>query len=224
MELYLGLKEAEGSTLYHHTHRFYRAHSFLGAWDRSDFALWTAQNLKEEAAAERMGAVDPRDYRTLEGLRKALLEAMEPLLEDKERWTRRVLPGLEFHFCKSVSLVMPTSHEARNLEGFVEALDSVDTSSLYYHLIEAPLHFHGERDYPDDFSQWLADSGLVEQAQAVTHIDPYRADLEILREDLLSVFQRDKFRGVLRRAADRLGREPKGEPAAQWLRRWRGEG
>jgi len=224
MELYLGLGEAEGSCLYHHTHRFYRAHSFLGPWDRSDFALWTAQNLKEEAVAERMGSLDPRDYRTLEELRTALLSAMAPLMEEKERWIRRVPPGLEFHFCRSVSLVIPTGYQARNLEEFLNALERVDTASLYYHLIEAPLHYHGEpREFPNDLSQWLADSGLPEQAAAVADIDPYRLDLEALREDLLSIFRKDRLRASLQRALDRLTREPLGEAAAHWLQRWRKE-
>lgn len=222
LELYLGLKEAEGSTLYHHTHRFYRSYSFLGPWDRSDFALWTAQNLKEEAVAERMGSLDPRDYPTLEALRASLLAVLETLMEVKDRWVRRVPPGLEFHFCRSVSLVLPTGHRARNLEEFVHALERVDTACLYYHLIEAPLHFHGpDREFPNDFSQWLSGQGLPAQAKAVAAIDPYRLDLEALREDLLSIFHKNRLKTAVRRAAERLGRAPEGEAAARWLQRWR---
>jgi hypothetical protein len=222
LELYLYLKEAEGSSLYHHTHRFYRAHSFLGSADRSDFALWMANNLKEEAVAERMGALDLRDYRTLEEVRTALLGCMEPLMEDKDRWARRVPPGLEFHFCKSVSLVMPSGHEARNLEEFVFALERVDTSCLYHHLIEAPLHFHGpERAFANDFSQWLSDSGFPEPAQTVAAVDPYEGDLESLRRKLIAVLRPDRFRALAGRALDRLPRNPSGEAAALWLRQWR---
>jgi len=222
MELYLGLGEAEGSTLYHHTHRFYRAHSFLGPWDRSDFALWVSQNLKEEALAERMGSLDLRDYRTLEELRTALLEAMAPLMEDKDRWIRRVPPGLEFHFCKSVSLVLPTGHRARNLEEFQEALERVDIACLYHHLIEAPLHFQGlARRYPNDFSQWLAESGLSREAEALAGVDPYHGDLESARRRLLAALGRGRLREKMQSLAERLEREPSGAPAAQWLRRWR---
>lgn len=222
LELYLYLKEAEGSSLYHHTHRFYRAHSFLGSADRSDFALWMANNLKEEALAERIGALDLRDYRTLEEVRAALLACLEPLMGDKERWVRRVPPGLEFHFCRSVSLVLPSGYEAHNLEEFILALEQVDTSCLYHHLIEAPLHFHGpERAFANDFSQWLADSGFPEQAQAVAAIDPYEGDLEFLREKLITVFRPDRFRAAARRVMDRLARNPSGEAASAWLRRWR---
>src|SRR5579871_4451253 len=222
LELYLCLKEVEASSLYHHTHRFYRDHSFLGPWDRSDFALWASQNLKEEEAGERMGSLDARDYRTLEDLRGALLACLEPLMVDKQRWIRRVPPGLEFHFCKAVSLVLPTGRSARNLEGFLDALEGVDTSCLYHHLIEAPLHYHGEeRPLANDFSRWLADSGFPEQARAVAAIDPYHRDLESLREDLLSVFRKDHLKALVRRVLDRAGRHSEGDAAARWLQRWR---
>lgn len=222
LELYLYLKEAEGASLYHHTHRFYRSHSFLGSADRSDFALWVANNLKEEAVAENMGALDLRDYHTLEEVRAALLACMEPLMEDKERWARRVPPGLEFHFCKSVSLVLPAGYEARNLEEFLKALERVDVSSLYYHLIEAPLHFHGEpRQFPNDFSHWLGEGGFPEQAKALAAVDPYEGDLEELRQKLLSVFQSERLKAAARRVVDRLPRNPAGEASAAWLRRWR---
>ena len=222
LELYLGLKEAEGSSLYHHTHRFYRSHSFLGPADRSDFALWVGNNLKEEAVAESMGALDLRDYHTLEEVRGALLSCMEPLMEDKARWSRRVTPGLEFHFCKSVSLVLPAGYEARNLEEFLQALERVDVSSLYYHLIEAPLHFHGEaREFPNDFSHWLAGAGFPGEAGSLAKVDPYQGDLEALRQKLIAVFQKERLRAAARRVVDRLSRNPEGEAAAVWLKRWR---
>ena len=225
LELYLHLKDAEGASIYHHTHRFYRAHSFLGPSDRSDFALWAANNLKEEAVAERMGSLDLRDYKTLEEVREALLACMEPLIEDKERWARKVPPGLEFHFCKSVSLVIPVGYEAHNLEEFIHALERVDISCLYYHLIEAPLHYFGsDRRFNNDFSQWLFESlELEEKAQALASVDPYRSDLEALREDLLSVFGKNRLRAAARKVLERVSRNPEGEAASLWLKRWRKE-
>jgi hypothetical protein len=224
LELYLYLKEAEGSSLYYHTHRFYRSYSFLGPAHRSDFALWVAGNLKEEALAERMAALDLRDYRTLEDLRGSLLACMEPLMEDKERWTRRVLPGLEFHFCKAVSLVLPSGYRARNLEEFVFALERVDVSCIYYHLIEAPLHYHGpEKTYAGDFSRWLADAGFPGLAQALDGIDPYQDDLETVRARLLALFQKNRLKAAAQRVLERVAPHPSGQPAADWLRRWRKE-
>jgi Family of unknown function (DUF5752) len=222
-ELHEGLGQVEGSSVYHHTHRFYRSHSFLGSWDRSDFALWVAQNLKEDAVAERMGTLDLRDYRTLEDLRRAILEAMEPLRSDPDRWNRRVPPGLEFHFCRAVSLILPTGHEARNLEEFLDGLERVDVACIYYHLIEAPLHFPDkQRPFQNDFSYWLASSlQMGDKAAEVAEINPYRGDLEALRGRILSVFRKKRFQAIAKRIAERLDRWPEGEAAAGWLKRWR---
>lgn len=222
MELYLGLKEVDGACLYHHTHRFYRAHSFLGPSDRSDFALWVGQNLREETVAESLGSLDLRDYRTLESLRQALLAVLEPWISAGDRWIRRVPPGLEFHFCRSVSLVLHTGHQARNLEEFEQALERVDVSCLHYHLIEAPLHSYGvEKRYPNDLSEWLADAGLEVQARAVAEVDPYQGDLGSVRDQILRAVQGGRLRVLAERVVDRLPRDPAGEAAAEWLRRWR---
>lgn len=222
-ELDKGLRSVDASSIYHHTHRFYRSHSFLGSADRSDFALWVANNLKESVVAERMGALDLRDFPTIHELGEALLSTMETLRGDPDRWNRRVPPGLEFHFCKSVSLVMQAGYKARNLEEFLQALERVDVSSIYYHLIESPLHtFEKGRRFNNDFSQWLFEAHAMEaQALALAALDPYRSDLEALRRDLLSIFGKDRLRALARRVAERVGRNPSGGAASSWLRRWR---
>jgi hypothetical protein len=221
-ELYQGLQEVNGSSIYHHTHRFYRAFSFLGPQDRSDFALWVGNNLKEEALAELMGSLDMRDYHSIRDLRNALLETMESLRETPERWNRRVIPGLEFHFCRSTSLILPAGYQACNLEEFLYALERVDVSCLYYHLIEAPLHFESEQRFNNDFSLWLAGPlGLEDSAQRVAEIDPYRFDLETIRENLISVFRQDRLKAAVQRALERVERNPTGDAASSWLKRWR---
>jgi hypothetical protein len=220
-ELFAALRDVDGSSVYHHTHRFYRTHSFLGETPLSDFAFWVGENLKEAAVAERMAAVDPRDFATIRELRNALLAAIEPMREMPDRWERRVPPGLEFHFCRSVSLVLPTGREAKNLEEFVEALEHVDTTSLYHHLIEAPLHLDGERPYRNDLSDWLASAlGATALADAVAALNPYRKDLEGLRRDLVAIFRPRRFRRMIASAASR--QEPVSGLVSSWLRRWRG--
>jgi len=224
-EFFQGLGKVDGASIYHHTHRFYRRHSFLGHADRSDFSLWVGENLKESAVGERLGGLDLRDYRTIDSLREALLRTLEPLREVPERWARRVPPGLEFHFCHSTSLVFPTGHQASNLEEFQRALERVDASCLYFHMIESPLHFSGiERKYSNDLSQWLAEMGFPAQAGSIAAIDPYQGDLESLRERVLDLFRSGRLKTAIRTAVGRLEREPEGEAAALWIRRWRKEG
>jgi hypothetical protein len=221
-ELYQGLQEADGSSIYHHTHRFYRVYSFLGPLDRSDFALWVGNNLKEEIVAELMGTLDMRDYHTIRDLRNALLETMDSLRDVPERWNRRVPPGLEFHFCRSTSLVLPTGYLARNLEEFLYALERVDVSCLYYHLIESPLHFETEQLFNNDFSLWLSNSlGLEEPARLVAEIDPYRFDLETLRKHLVSVFRQNRLKAAFQRVLERVERNPASDAVSSWLKNWR---
>ncbi len=219
-ELHAGLQQVDGSSIYHHTHRFYRVHSFLGGTPLSDFALWVGENLKEAAVAEQMAALDLRDFKSIRDLRSALIASLETLRETPDRWQRRVPPGLEFHFCRSVSLILPTGLSARNLEQFVDALQRVDTTSLYHHLIEAPLHVDAEREYRNEFSEWLAVSlGERTLADAVAAIDPYRRDLEGLRRDLLAIFRPRRIRRLI---ASVVGRqEPASGVVASWLKRWR---
>lgn len=222
-ELDEGLRKVDGAAIYHHTHRFYRSHSFLGSADRSDFALWVGNDLKEAVVSERMGSLDMREFPTLLGLQKALLETLDPLREDPERWTRKVPPGLEFHFCRSVSLVLPTRFQARNLEEFVRGLQRIDIACLYHHLIEAPLYADPgvQRKFPNDFSRWLADLGFPVPAQAIADLDPYSVDLETLRGKVLEIFHPHRLGATIRRAAQRLRREPLGQAAAHFIRRWR---
>jgi hypothetical protein len=220
-ELSAGLTEVDGSAIYHHTHRFYRAHSFLGDTPLSDFAFWVGENLNEAAISECMAAVDPRDFTTIRELRNALLAVIEPMRATPERWERRVPPGLEFHFCRSVSLILPTGLVARNIEEFADALERVDTTCLYHHLIEAPLHQDGERLYRNDFSGWLAGAlGETKLADAVATLNPYRKDLEGLRHDLVVLFRPKRVRRMLASVVAR--QEPVSGLVGAWLRRWRG--
>lgn len=221
-ELEAGLREVDGSSIYHHTHRFYRSHSFMSETVFSDFAFWTGENLREPGVSERMSAIDLRDHSTLRDLRNALLSTLEPFRDDPDRWERRVSPGLEFHFCRSTSLILPEGYTASNVEQFVHAMERVDTSCIYYHLIEAPLHLEKDREYRNDFSEWLSHlpEGAV-KAREIAELDPYRWDLEALRWRLISIFKRGRLRTAARRLLDRSDASPSNGLVASWMRRWR---
>jgi hypothetical protein len=219
-ELHAGLSEVDGSSVYHHTHRFYRTHSFLGETPLSDIAFWVGESLQENAAAESIASLDLRDFPTLRDLRNTLLAALATLRDPPDRWNRRVPPGLEFHFCRSVSLILPTGRRAGNLEEFAEAIENVDASCLYFHMIEAPLHLESDKPGRNDFSYWLETSlGRKDLADAVEALNPYRGDLEMLRKDLLALLKPGSLRRAVRNVLDR--QEPASEVVASWFRRWR---
>ncbi len=220
-EFHDGLEKVDGSSIYHHTHRFYRTHSYLGATPLSDFAFWVRENLREDALAEGIASLDLRDFDTIRDLRNAILAVLAPMRENPSRWERRVPPGLEFHFSRSVSLILPTHQRAHNLEEFIRAVERVDTSCLYYHLIEAPLHLQETRHWRNDFSAWLGGSlGLDTLAESVAAIDPYRRDLEGLREDLLNVLRPSRLRRMIDNILAR--QEPVTGVVSSFLRRSKG--
>jgi hypothetical protein len=220
-ELHDHIAQVDGSAIYHHTHRFYRSHSFLGSTPLSDFAFWVGENLHEDAVGERLASIDPRDHASIRSLRNALLDCLISFQSQEDRWNRRALPGLEFHFCRSVSLVLPTRWTAENLEEFVEAIHKVDTSCLYFHLVEAPLHLDTDVPSRNDFSNWLETTiDRKDLAAAVEKINPYRGDLQKLRMDLLGVLQPGNLKRKLRAVLER--QEAPSGPVADWFRRWRG--
>lgn len=221
-ELYQGLQNVDGSSVYHHTYRHLRTLHFLPNAYRSDFAQWIAENLKEFSYAERMEALDLREYRTIRDLREALLLILEPGRENAETWTRRVPAGLEFYFCRSTSIVFPIGPKAKNLEEFVSALHRVDAGSLFYHLVEAPLHIPRDYGQRNDFSAWFENVlGLSDTARVIAELNPYQHDLESIRKSLLDQLCRNPLRQALHRVMSRYAPTENGLPVRTWLSRLR---
>lgn len=222
-ELSAGIREVDGSSIYHHTYRFLRLLHFLPETTHSDFAFWVGEQLREEALAEQIAALDLRDFATIRELRVVLLAILKRAQNDPRRWERPVPPGMEFHFCRSTSIILPTGFEVRTLEEVVEALGRVDVGSLFYHLVEGPLHQDEATGFPNDLSQWLdRELGLSEEAQAITELDPYTWDMETLRGKIIELLGRGRLRAVVEKV---LSRQPESETSGvvrSLLQKWRG--
>jgi hypothetical protein len=224
-ELHAGLTQVDGSSIYHHTYRFLRLLHFLQDVPHSDFAYWIGENLKEEIIAEQIAALDLRDFSSLRDLRTVLLSIIVKAREDAHRWERSVPPGLEFHFCRSTSIVISTGHEAQTLEDFIAGLGRIDVGSLFYHLVEAPLHqAEGSLIQANDFSSWLEGTlGLGEEAHAIARLNPYTWDMETLRGKIIELLGRGKLRSVVEKV---LRHQPESETSAvlrALLQKWRGQ-
>lgn len=184
-ELLEGIRSVPESVIYAHTHRFLQEHQFLVPEPSNDFAVWAVESLQDEAAGERLLAVDTVRYSTIAALRQALAAALEKHLK-KHKPDLRVAPvGEEFHFLRSVRFSLPTLHEAWDLAEFGQALKKTGFSSLYLHVFEArlrpPLGLN-------DFSVWLeGELGEKELSRKVARLDPYRHTLEGLREAILAM-------------------------------------
>ncbi len=222
-ELYAGIQQVDGSSVYHHTYRFLRLLHFLPDTTHSDFAFWLSDNLREVALAEQMMALDLRDFSTIRDLRAALLGILEPCWTESRRWERSVPDGLEFHFCRSTSIVLPTGIEAVDLETFVAGLGKADVGGLFYHLVEAPLHQEGPETFRNDFSQWLAhELSLTDEAHAISQLDPYNSDMETLRGKILELLGRGKLRAVVEKVLARQAESETSTAIRMLLQKWRG--
>jgi hypothetical protein len=186
-ELVEQLRAAPGAVIYHHTHHFLVQHQFLSPEPPNDFAYWVSNILLEERLGEELAAIDMLQFHRLRDLRDALVAVIANHLERTSE-VRVAPPGMEFHFMRSVSFVLPTGLRVRNLRDFHDALEQVSLSSIAYHMYDARLRL--ERG-DNDFSNWLENT-LKETsvAGALRAIDPYTHTEEGLRRRMLAAIER----------------------------------
>lgn len=221
-ELHQGLSEVDGASIYHHTFRFLRSLHFLPDTPRSDFSFWLSEKMREEEMAEQIAVLDLRSYFSLRDLREALLGIVGRARNDPRRWERSAPPGMEFHFGRSTSLVLSTGYAADSRAEFIRALREVDVGSLFYHLVEAPLHWTTPGEWNNDFSAWLADQlQMKNEAQAISELDFYQLDLEQIRDRMIGVLGGKKWRRAFQRALDQPGSSALAPVVRGWIQRIR---
>jgi hypothetical protein len=186
-ELAAILRQVSGSSIFYHTHHLFLSHHFEKPVVYNEFALWAGEALQEQALAEKLAAVDLREFTSLRQLRQAILAIVEQHLRQPGGEQRIAPPGDEFHFCKSKSFVMPTGMVAHDVREFFALLPQVTNISFYFHFLEARLRL--ERP-TNDFSQWLSWRGEIALAAAIDALDPYTRTLDELKADLLALGRR----------------------------------
>ncbi len=176
------LKKAPDSVVYFHTHHFLEEQHYLRSEPSNDFALWVADALGDEVMGERLAAVDTFAFPTMGALRERLVAMIEEYLATGSNF-REAMPGREFYFMKSVSVILPTPYVVHDLRELAEALRKISLGSLYYHIFESRLRLGRGLN---DFSIWLQDSlGEKELADEIAQLDPYTYTLEGLRSALI---------------------------------------
>ena len=181
------LREAPDSVIYYHTHRFIEEHHYLTPEPPNDFAIWVRDALGDEVLGERLASIDTFEFPTLGSLKERILGVIEESLASKLD-QRDALEGREFHFAKSVSVILPLPYVAHNLGEFVEVLRKVSTGCLYFHIFESRLRL-GKG--VNDFSIWMRDKlGETELAEKISHLDPYNYTLEGLRSLLIQLIEK----------------------------------
>lgn len=186
-ELLAGLESAPDSVIYYHSHHFLEEHHYLTPEPANDFALWVGDALSDEVLGERLASIDTFEFSTLGALRERLASIIHEYLATKPD-LRDVPEGREFHFMKSVSVILETPYVAHDLREFVEALRKLSLGSLYFHIFESRLRLGRGLN---DFSIWLEDSlGESELAEQIARLDPYTYTLEGLRSSLIQLIEK----------------------------------
>ncbi len=171
-------------SIFHHTCQYFlkgRVREYT-----NDFAQWTGETLEESALAEQLSNIDPYVFRNLSELRKALLSVIDDYLENFPE-PKAAMPGEDFCFNETISVVFSAGIKAKNLAEFLVAIKYVDSASIYYHFYEARTRLGGK---VDDFSRWFEDVLRErELAEKIRCIDPFMHSIEGIRTHIVEVVE-----------------------------------
>jgi small-conductance mechanosensitive channel len=186
-ELVDTLKRVPDSVIYYHTHHFLEEHHYLIPEPSNDFAVWVNDVLGEEVLGERLASVNTFEFPSVGALRERIVVIIEEYLAGGAN-SREAMPGREFRFMKSVSVVITTPYVAHDLREFVEALRKISLGSLYFHVFESRLRLGRGLN---DFTIWLQDSlGEAELGEEIARLDPYTYTLEGLRSAFIQLIEK----------------------------------
>ncbi|OGO18660.1 MAG: hypothetical protein A2Z02_05595 [Chloroflexi bacterium RBG_16_48_7] len=186
-ELVDGLKTVPDAVIYYHTHHFIEEHHYLVPEPANDFSVWTGDALDDTVLSEKLAGIDTYEFTNINALRMRIIAVIEEYISTKPV-LHNAYPGREFHFIKSVGLVMPTAYSAYDLREFVEILRKISLDSLYFHMFESRLRLGKGIN---DFSIWLKDN-LDENdiANSISHLDPYNYTLSGLRSAVIQLIEK----------------------------------
>lgn len=172
--------------IFHHTYQYFLKGHILEY--TSDFARWAGESLEERALSEHLSNIDPYDFLKVGDLRSSLIQVIDNYLERFPE-PREAIPGEEFFFTETITVIFPAGILAKNLAEFLTAIKYVDSGSLYYHFYEARVRLGGGID---DFSRWIEDSfGKKELAERIRDIDPFMHPIEEIREHIKEAVEQE---------------------------------
>jgi hypothetical protein len=191
MELLEAIRACPESSIFQHTFQTLAEHHFISGGFSNDFSHWAFASCNEVELAERLAAIDVREFTSIAALRERLIHIIETYLQKNPRAATRA--AMEpFYLMASDLVVIPTPYLARNLEEFAEGLRKVSIHAIYYHFIDARLRL---KLNTNDFSVWLEkELDLSQAAEKVNRIDIYTSTLEGVRRGILKVVEAEMGR------------------------------
>lgn len=152
----------------------------------NDLAAWVQHGIHDIVLAERLSALTPTNFSTLESLRQEILEIIDVRIDEVEAlyWTRATRP---FDFVRSQIVVFNTLQTFDQVSQLAEQISNLSSGSIFYHFIDARRRTPDGRD---DFSVWLDNFGnqYASLQTALSGIDPYFGSLVELRDALGNAF------------------------------------
>jgi len=192
-QLLEAIEEIPLDSVYYHTHSFFLRHKYIAGPYPNDFATWAAIQVRDRVLGEKLGVLDPYEFKDVESLRSAIVTILEEHLS-RLQIIPRVIYEEPFHFMQSRIIAVSTGLESRTLTEFREMLASVDASAIYYHTFEAILRL-GRRK--GDFAIWIEEQlDLPELAGKITRLDPYMTSLESIRHRIIKLCDEFLERGA----------------------------
>ncbi len=185
-ELLDAIRTCSDASIFQHTFQTLEEHHFILAGFSNDFSHWAFAACNEVELAERLAAIDIREFTSISALRQRLIHVIESYLQKNPRAGTRI--AMEPLYLMAADLVVvPTPFVARNLEEFAGCLRKVSIHSIYYHFIDARLRL---KLNTNDFSVWLErELDLQATARRVNQIDIYTSSLENVRQSILTAIE-----------------------------------
>jgi hypothetical protein len=181
-ELYDRITICPADSIYHHFCETPLRPSFDDPDYRNDFAVWSHYALNDEILAERLGVLDPYNFKDMEDLRQTVLDIIDERLSELSHfpWAKS---GSAFSFLQAHTVVFDTDRYFESPEELPLVLSQMTTSSLYYHFLEARRRVEGKLD---DFTAWLMDwnDRADDIIKAFSEVDFYFLTLKDLQSKL----------------------------------------
>ena len=185
-ELLEAIRTCSDACIFQHTFQTLEEHHFIREGFSNDFSHWAFSACNEVELAERLAALDVREFTSIAALRERLVSIIETYLKKNPRSAARV--AMEpFYLMAADVVVVPTPYVSRNLEEFADGLRKVSIHSIYYHFIDARLRLKLNNN---DFSVWLEEElDMAQAADRLNRIDIYTSTLEGVRRNILRIIE-----------------------------------
>lgn len=178
------LETCDDGCLFHHMFAVLLGQHFVSERYANEFAHWLHTAAGEPSLAERVAAIDIRDFVTLQNLRTHLLSLFEDYFQENPGVGSRAA-RFPFHLCRSVGVVMPIGRVAHGFEDFAAYVQAATKRTIFYHFVEARLRLGFQSN---DFSWWLeTQCGRSDLAARVNRLDFYHHTLGSVRTRIAEI-------------------------------------